>query len=166
MTTVLGSCVSATFFHRPSGLAAICHAMQPRCPRSLPSSATCPAECENRYRYTVCAIEGMHRRLLQFGVQPHELEVKLFGGAALIGKNPGRADSRSIGQLNVKAATDSLIDCGLTLKVANVGGNFGRKMIFDTATGEVFMKRLKKIHTVEGASTLADTTPVILKRDF
>jgi len=142
VTTVLGSCVSATFFHRPTGLAAICHAMQPRCPKGPWAPGRCPPECKNIFRYAVCAIQTMKVKMVGLGVRPVDLEVKLFGGAALIGTCYGDRNSNSIGKLNVEAAMETINSCNLALKVADVGGVYGRKLIFDTGTGQVLMKRL------------------------
>lgn len=143
VTTVLGSCVSVTLFHPPSGVAAICHVLQPRCPRP----ELCAVQCRERFRYAVCTIEEMGRRLLNYGLLPKDMEVKLFGGAALIGAQKPEMVANSIGQLNVKAALETLGNCGFLLKVMDVGGNFGRKIIFDTSTGEVLMKRLRRVVT-------------------
>lgn len=82
--------------------------------------------------------------MLSRGLRPKDIEVKLFGGAALIGTLSKERIALSIGQQNVKAALETIANCGLKLKVMDVGGNFGRKIIFDTSTGEVFMKRLNR----------------------
>jgi len=142
VTTVLGSCVSVTFFHRSSGIAAICHVLQPKCPHSL----QCTLDCSMRFRYAVCTIEEMSRQIKTFSLRPKEIEVKLFGGAAMIGSQRLEKFNNSIGQQNVKAAMETISNCGLTLKVMDVGGTFGRKIIFDTESGEVLMKRLHRIN--------------------
>jgi chemotaxis protein CheD len=146
VTTVLGSCVSATFFHPATGLAAICHALQPKCPRS----EQCADDCAVRYRYAVCAITAMARQMSARRVWSREIEVKLFGGAALIGMARTETPATSMGQQNVKAALETISDCGLILKVMDVGGAFGRKIIFDTTTGDVLMKRLRRTNAVAG----------------
>jgi chemotaxis protein CheD len=87
----------------------------------------------------------MSRYMLTYGLLPREIEVKLFGGAALIGTSRYREMSNSIGQQNVKAAIDTINSCGLLLKIMDVGGAFGRKIIFNTWTGEVLLKRLNKL---------------------
>lgn len=160
VTTVLGSCVSATFFHRPTRLAAICHAMQPRCPNGSWTPGRCPPECKNSFRYAACAIQMMKAKMAGFGVRPADLEVKLFGGAALIGSGSGNGSSNSIGQLNVEAAMETINSCNLALKVADVGGVYGRKLIFDTGTGQVLMKRLNNADTrrIRGQSAYGETT--------
>lgn len=148
VTTVLGSCVSATFFHPATGLAAICHALQPKCPHG----ELCADGCSVRYRYAVCAITAMARLMIARGVWPRELEVKLFGGAALIGTARTETSPASMGQQNVKAALETISDCGLILKVMDVGGAFGRKIIFDTSAGEVLMKRLRRANSIDPTS--------------
>lgn len=147
VTTVLGSCVSATFYHQASGMAAICHALQPRCAQG----ESCQAPCNVRYRYAVCAIQAMTRQMSSRGIRPREIEVKLFGGAALIGSSRPEAAATSMGRQNVTAAMETISDCGLLIKVMDVGGSFGRKIIFDTATGEVLMKRLRRTETAGAA---------------
>jgi chemotaxis protein CheD len=145
VTTVLGSCVSATFFHPATGLAAICHALQPKCQHSQ----ACLEACAVRYRYADCAIQAMVRQMTAHGVWPREIEVKLFGGAALIGSSRPEAAAISMGRQNVMAAMETIDDCGLYIKVMDVGGSFGRKIIFDTATGDVLMKRLRRTDGAE-----------------
>ena len=146
ITTVLGSCVSATLFHRPSGLAAICHAMQPYCPQHM----DCSSACRTKFRYAPCVISEMARRMAEYGIRPKELEVKLFGGSTLIGRPAEEVESfsagtsKSIGQQNVQSAMESLIDEGFIIKVTDVGGTSGRKILFDTRTGTVMVKRIRR----------------------
>ena len=138
VTTVLGSCVSVTFYHRASGLAAICHVLQPQCPRPT----GCTTGCEAMGRYAACAVDTMGRWMADCGVRPGQVEVKLFGGAAMMGRGNRRIQPPSVGRLNVQAALSSLQRLAFRLKVADVGGATGRKILFDTASGEVWLKRL------------------------
>jgi len=148
VTTVLGSCVSVTLYQKPSKWAAICHAMQPRCPQAPQCPDLCPPKCKGRYRYATCSVEDMRKRMQSNGLRPKDVEVKLFGGAALIGTQSSTS-SDTVGQQNVKAAMEAINNCGLMLKVMDVGGNFGRKIIFDTSTGDVLMKRLHRISVAD-----------------
>jgi chemotaxis protein CheD len=151
ITTVLGSCVAATLFHRPTGLAAICHAMQPHCAHT----GQCPGHCATRGRFADCAIETMGHWMIGRKVPLREIEVKLFGGAALMGRQTRLTSgtiSNSMGQLNVQAALETLKSNGLGLKVADVGGTIGRKIIFDSGTGEVWLKRLNPSVVIDGGA--------------
>ena len=137
--TVLGSCVSVTFFHPGSGLASICHAIQPRCPRK----EKCSQACVHRYRYADCAIDSIIRQMQRKGMKKSDIEVKLFGGAVMIKGKRSVSDALSVGELNAQVALETIHRSKLRLKAVNTGGGVGRKLIFDAANGEVLMRRLK-----------------------
>ena len=68
--TILGSCVSITMFCKRLKAGAICHAL-------LPGNGSA-----GRAGYHVDAsIKIMLTKIYNYGIQPPELEVKLFGGA-------------------------------------------------------------------------------------
>lgn len=138
VTTVLGSCLAITMHHQDSGLGAICHAIQPKCKHA----ATCKECCSDASRYVACVIPRMYEVFSPHGIRPGAIEVKLFGGAAIIGNQDMRGSHKTVGQMNVEAAMESINTLNLRLKVANAGGYFGRKIIFNTRTGIVWMKKI------------------------
>ena len=125
-------------YHRHSGLAAICHALAPDCG----VTADCPKGCPQLYRYVNCMIPAMVRAFASRGISPANIEAKLFGGAAMIDGDNRRNPETLIGALNIAAARKAIRQCGLTLKSSDVGGRVGRKIIFETATGDILLKRL------------------------
>lgn len=130
VSTILGSCVSVTMYHRPTATGMICHALLPR------------AAGMRDYKYVDSALGAMVEKYALFGVAPGELEVKLFGGAK---QTPGSRDGNGglgIGWLNVEAATAQAALMGLRIAKADVGGGRGRKLFFFTHTGQVLLKRL------------------------
>ena len=129
VTTVLGSCVSVTMFDRVSGAAAICHALLPEGPRS------------DAFRYVDSSILRMLEMFAANGVPRSHLEVKLFGGADMIGTGGSRV---GVGRRNVEIAGRVLAAAGLMVSTHDVGGTRGRKLFFVTGTGEVFLKRLRQ----------------------
>lgn len=129
VTTVLGSCVSVTMFDRLSGTAAICHALLPEGPRS------------DAFRYVDSSIIHMLEMFAAHGVNRQRLEVKVFGGADMLGAGGRRV---GVGRRNVEIATLVLAANGLTVAAQDVGGTRGRKLFFVTHTGEVFLKRLRR----------------------
>ncbi|WP_298436503.1 chemotaxis protein CheD [Geobacter sp.] len=129
VTTVLGSCVSVTMFERTSGTAAICHALLPEGNKG------------DGLRYVDTSILHMLALFSARGVSPARLEVKLFGGADLIGFGGSRI---GVGRRNVEIARRVLSVSGLAVTAADVGGTRGRKLIFYTHTGEVLLKRLRR----------------------
>ena len=138
VTTVLGSCVAVSMYHRPSGLAAICHAVAPDCD----ATASCPSGCPKLQRYVRCMIPAMVHAFSSRGVSPANIETKLFGGAAMIDGDNRRDPGKLVGAQNIAAAREVIQQCGLVLKSSDVGGRVGRKIIFETATGDILLKRL------------------------
>ncbi len=138
ISTLLGSCVAVAMFDRESGTAAICHALL-------------PYHHKNRYgkdpknaKFVDSAISEMLTGFRRRGIKPENLEVKLFGGAfAGVTNNP--AGSFSVGKRNIEAALRSIKREGLRLKAKDTGGAFGRKVLFSTGEGDVWIRRFNTV---------------------
>ncbi len=132
VTTVLGSCISVTMFHPRSGIAAICHAMLPRGGGST------------SFKYVDTSVHHMAAYFSRRKISPDEIQAKLFGGADMF--NSGRPSVRNltVGWQNIATATQCLQTLGLSPSSTDVGGKQGRKLIFTTDTGTVFLKKLKR----------------------
>lgn len=141
--TLLGSCVAVTMFNARFRLAAICHAMLSQ-PRGAATPGSCPAQ---RFRYLSAAIPAMARPFSQLGLQPKEVEVKLFGGGDVINMGGDPHNNRSIGHANIVMAQQLLNEAGFQIKARNVGGNRGRKIVFNTDSGVVLHQRLPRGRT-------------------
>ncbi len=130
--TVLGSCVSVTFHCPVLHIGGIFHALLPRAedyPRDNPASTP--------YKYVDTAIRTVLEGLEQQGVRVRGLEAKVFGGSC------GNQDQSSgVGQRNVEVAFETLGRCGVRIKAADVGGRRGRKLLFLSHAGDVYVKRL------------------------
>ena len=126
--TVLGSCVSITMWNARLQIGCICHAVLPR-----------QRGGDDPFKYVDSSIQNMLRVLDKHSSRRGDLEVKLFGGASMRQLTPRH---RSVGSQNIEAATDVLRDQGIALRVTDTGGTSGRKLLFYTATGEVFVKRI------------------------
>lgn len=130
--TVLGSCVAVTMRDPASDLVSACHAIQPCCPEAVPAHMA--------GRYADSAIVWMVKWFAQHGIDPARLETKLFGGAAVLQVGAGRISS-TIGRQNIDAARSVLRASGIILHRQDVGGTQGRRLYFDTRTGDVYIKR-------------------------
>jgi len=137
VVTLLGSCVAITMFARRLGLAAICHAMLPAPPRRDQSSI----KGETRFRYLSFAVAAMVDAYRQRGVDLDTVEAKMFGGGAVIGHSASHTAVGCIGESNIEVARRLLVDAHIFVCAENVGGSVGRKIIFNTATGEVLHKQ-------------------------
>ena len=62
---------------------------------------------------------------------------KIFGGAAVL---KSKKEVFFIGERNVKVAKETLAEAGIRIVAESTGGTQGRKIIFNTATGEVLQK--------------------------
>jgi chemotaxis protein CheD len=136
--TVLGSCIAVSMYHRFSGLAALCHVIAPDCA----SARSCSIRCVRMSRYVRCMIPAMARSYFFRRINAVEIEVKLFGGATMIQTEGGENPKSSVGKANLAAAYQIIDQYGLKLKADDGGGSCGRKIIFDTRTGEVLLKRI------------------------
>jgi len=136
--TVLGSCISVTMLNRRTGIAAMCHALLPLCRKKQ----GCHDHCPEKYRYVGCVIPEMVQKILGFGIKKKEIEVKLFGGAETLGANKGQVSIAPVGRQNVKEAVKAIQANQLWLKTTDVGGGYGRKILFDTHSGEILLRKL------------------------
>jgi chemotaxis protein CheD len=141
IVTVLGSCVSITMFSRRAGLGAICHGLLTRCKGQL----QCGGDCLDGFKYVDCSIRRMAALFYRRGVR-REIEVKRIGGADMYYRDINKREAVSDGNQNLTIAQQVLASEGLSLKVSDVGGMRGRKILFYTDTGDVFLKRLTKVN--------------------
>lgn len=138
--TVLGSCISVTMYDRRSGVGIICHCLLPRCKNERP----CERRCPDGPKYVDCSMRRMIEQFDSHDVKRNDIEVKMFGGADMFAG--GKA--ASVGRQNIETAMNVIASEGLNLIALDVGGTQGRRIFFNTHTGEVFLKRLKKEYGV------------------
>jgi len=142
--TVLGSCVAITMFCKRTETAAVCHAMLPSCEEdNACRNGICrDGICQQRYKYVKCVIPEMIRRFNRLNIDALELEVKLFGGADMFNSVLSSRTVYHVGTRNIIMARQIISKYELLVKNLDVGGAQGRKIFFNTQTGEVWLKRL------------------------
>jgi chemotaxis protein CheD len=143
VSTILGSCVAVTFYNPRLGLAAISHALLPHCRRHVYHNSVndlltgdC-ARCADAFKYVDCSVSMMAEAFSRFGIAAAETRVQLYGGAAMIVSRERRASPETVGEQNTAVARRVLADHGLAIQACDVGGTAGRKLVFNTLTGEV-----------------------------
>jgi len=134
--TILGSCVAVTVRSPRLGLAAMTHCLLPSARGALE-----PMDEMAAPRYVDTALKIVFDTFLSRGVATNELEVKLVGGADGLSQNLSRSQY-SVGAKNVRTALREIAKRGITPAASVVGGRSGRVMVFNTATGELFVRRL------------------------
>jgi chemotaxis protein CheD len=121
LTTVLGSCVAVTLYSARRRVGMLSHIV-------LPKSRNSP---DNPAKYADTAIPHMLSALRCEGLAPKDLTAKVVGGACMFGNN----QFSRIGDSNVQAAVQALEDVGINIAARDAGGNCGRRVSFDLATG-------------------------------
>lgn len=127
--TILGSCVSVTFFHPGSGTAAIIHGLYP----GKGSNAS----------YTETAIEMVVSELQKRGIHSSMLEIKLFGGARITLSQKESKYLNSVSDSNVDSAKKALSRFDLIVSQEDTGCEYGRELRFFTDSGDVYIKKIR-----------------------
>lgn len=139
LTTVLGSCVSATFHHPGKKIGGMFHAMLPGGARH--PCAKRPCLCAD------LAVEAMLERFAAAGMPPRELTVRLFGGANTMETDAELRAMLDVGRKNVETALAALARAGLAPVSRDVLGDRGRKLLFATHSGQVWVELLDPAET-------------------
>lgn len=124
--TILGSCVAVCLFDEYRKIGGINHYMLPLWNGDGLATP----------KFGNIAIEKLVERMIQLGCRKENLKAKVFGGASQINS------SMEIGMRNVEIAKETLAKYGIPIIAENVFGKVGRKLRYDTGTGQVMMKFL------------------------
>lgn len=79
-------------------------------------------------------------------IMPHEIEVKLFGGANVL-QSINRL--KTVGEKNIEMAHKVIQQYQLKVAAEDTGGNYGRTLYLFSQTGEVRIFTHKKSHQVK-----------------
>ncbi len=131
VTTVLGSCVSVCLWDQKTGIGGINHYMLPLWNGDGLASP----------RYGNIAIAKLIDKMLDLGAERDRLRAKVFGGGDVLKVTSA---FMNIGARNVVLAQDLLRDEKIPVISSDTGGRNGRKLVFNTRTGVVLVKLLKK----------------------
>jgi chemotaxis protein CheD len=134
VTTVLGSCVSITLWDKITGVGGINHFVLPR--------------GEDNARYGVAAVQHLFDGVVELGGHLRSLEAKVFGGAAVL---PAGGQG-SVGTQNVSFALGELSRRGIPVVGRRTGGERGRLLMFNTETGDAFVRWLAEQEPLSSAS--------------
>jgi len=130
ITYGLGSCVGLGLWDRYSKIAIMAHIM-------LPDSSKQPHKREfNSAKFADTAIRSMMAKCKYLGIAKENLEAKLVGGANMFAAiNKLDHININIGQRNVAATKENLMQIGIALKREDTGGTSGRTVEFYAENG-------------------------------
>lgn len=131
LATLLGSCVTVTFWQPRRRIGGMCHFLVPR----RPGGAKRPGTALDG-QYAEEAFLLFDQAVADNGCRPEQFQAKLFGGGDMFPDAAARSD---VGAQNIAAARLLLKRRGIPLLAEHAGGAGHRKLIFDLATGEVQM---------------------------
>lgn len=129
--TVLGSCVAVCMYDSAAQVGGINHYLLPGSPVGDES---------NPWRWSDAAIAELLRQMLGHGAALRRIRAKVFGGAQISPRNT-HCGFR-IGERNVESATALLGHHGVQVVSQSVGGHAGRKLVFESHTGNAWIKVL------------------------
>jgi len=124
ITTILGSCVAVCLFDTSLHIGGLNHYMLPYWNGKGLASP----------KYGNIAIEKLVAKLISFGSDKNNLVAKVFGGGEVIQSNNNQFN---IGERNIEVANTMLKELKIRIFSSSTGGKNGRKIIFNTETGEV-----------------------------
>lgn len=127
ITTILGSCVAVCLYDPVLKIGGINHYMLPLWNGQGLASP----------RYGNIAIKKLIDNIESLGSNRANIKAKVFGGAEIISSNISQF---MIGERNINIAKEMLNDEKIQVVASSVGGKIGRKIIFDSLTGEVRQK--------------------------
>ena len=136
VATVLGSCVAITMYNKKMKTGSICHSSMPELPKS---KGTRLEESQNIFKYVDSSIIHMYENYIELYGNSNDLEVKVFGGSSSLETNKNIFD---IGNKNVEKAMYVFDKLKIKIIASDLGGNNGRKIVFDLTDGKVLLKRI------------------------
>ncbi|MDP1771126.1 MAG: chemotaxis protein CheD [Methylobacter sp.] len=144
--TVLGSCVSMTFWHPQLLVGGMCHYMLPE-RGSERRDGEWPAPDG---RYADEAIALLLKKMDVVGASHKEYQVKLFGGGNMFPETNKNMNAMSqIGSRNVQAARRLAKQHGFTCVAEHLGDIGHRNVIFEVWSGEVWVKHTNVLSVAE-----------------
>jgi chemotaxis protein CheD len=95
----------------------------------------------------------MLRELVRVGADPSKCEAKIFGGGNMF---PDKAsDETSVGVKNGRSARRLLSRLGLNIVSESLYGIGHRNIIFDIASGDVWVRQIKPISAAQAQARMA-----------
>ncbi|MHB8907583.1 MAG: chemotaxis protein CheD [Syntrophales bacterium] len=143
LSTLLGSCVSACLYDPVRGIMGMNHFLlsNHRYAHNIPFSIT------EAGRYGIHAMELLINAMLKSGAQRQSLRAKAFGGGMVLPNSSGD-NFTCVGEVNIRFIREFLLNDGIPLVTADLGGEHGRVIYF--VYGDeypVYVRRIRKIQS-------------------
>lgn len=130
ISTVLGSSVSVSLYDKKRKTGGMNHFLFPVAERREKSTAI----------YGNIAVITLVRMMIRKGSDPHHLEAQIFGGA-----HNTDVCTHDVGKQNYLIAKDMLRQKKIRIVSEDVGGELGRKIVFNTLTCEILTLKVERL---------------------
>jgi chemotaxis protein CheD len=127
--TILGSCVAVCLWDIRRPIGGVSHFVLPH------------RTSEGTTRVAGVAVPRLVEQLLGLGASPRDLRAKLVGGANVVCPRVGTAPT--FGEKNASIARELLREGGVPIVAEHLGGQRGRRLVFETASGAAWVRRLQ-----------------------
>lgn len=131
ISTVVGSCVMVSLWDSREKYGGAVHYQYPFVGEKGEATA----------RYGNVAVTHLVRMLLDEKVGRKDMRAQIFGGAAL----PGLAQCREVAQENIRVARGILGRFDIRIVSEDVGGDVGRKLVYNSFSNEVIVLRATQL---------------------
>lgn len=136
--TLVGSCIALFLYDKTKNLAGIAHVMLPTNPDGKKT-----IDPMNAGKYADEALESLIARLISRGGKLENIIAKLIGGANMFSHESGKSYI-GIGEKNIKIIKLLLHEKKIPIISEDLGGQHGRKILFEVKTGKVICKKQKE----------------------
>lgn len=136
LTTIgLGSCVGVCLWDPLAKVAGMVHVMLPDSTQSLPSA--------NKAKYADTGIPLLLEEMQKCGARKNRIVAKIAGGAQMFAYSQKNEILR-IGDRNIDAVKRILNNEGIRILAEDVGGNYGRTIVFYTDDARLTIKSVNR----------------------
>lgn len=129
ISTILGSCIAVCLWDHALRLGGMNHYLLP----------LWNGEGLQTPKFGNVSIPALINRMLSLGCARGNLSAKVFGGSNVLETS---SSFLRVGERNIHLAETALKEAKITVACQDVGGTQGRKILFRTSSGEVFVKKL------------------------
>lgn len=135
VTSGLGSCVGIALADVEAPIAGLAHAMLPH---AEADDANEHEPVHNEAKYVDTAVPALLRSMVDAGADRSRIDARVAGGSAMF---EFESVGGGVGERNVAAAKAVLDELDIDIVGTDVGGDCGRSLTFEVATGELTVRR-------------------------
>ena len=129
ISAVLGSCVAVSLWNDKVFCGGMVHYLYPQAGKGLPPTA----------KYGNVAVAHLAGMFFQEGALKETIKAQLFGGASNGKRN------KAVAEENIAIARQVLSRLGIKVVSEDVGGDMGRKLIYNTMTNEAIVYKTNQL---------------------